>query len=164
MTKHSKMYKKRRSSSKRRHHRRMHGGTDLAATVKHYQDVLNDNIKIDTKNVGYCDADCTPHVYYDQDPDFKQLGGRRKSKKHLKGGQQFPTKEEIIAANNAVQGKFLPIQMHPGYLNLATVDNLVKYETFLKKLNKNPLMRAQLGGKSKRKSKKSGGKKTRRLH
>jgi hypothetical protein len=133
--------------------RRFHGGTPLIQTLKQYRDLINDNVKIDTKNDGYCDADCTPHVYYDQDPEFKKLGGHRK--KSHRGG---------------TNDDFYPLQMRPGLLNLSTKPNIDKYRDYLQKLNSNPLMRAEIkeGGKrskrgTKRYKKKKSSKK-RRLH
>lgn len=144
-----------RRSKSRRRSRKSHGG-GITETVKRFQDVVNDNFKIDTDNAGYCDADCTPHVYYDQDPNFKQLGGRRhrKNKKSLRGGD----------------GQFVPLQMHPSLLNFATPGHLKLYGDSLKKWNANPLMRAELHGgrrhrhKTGKKTSKKKSKKSRRLH
>ena len=45
----------------------------LEKQLKDYRESMNDAVRINTKTTGYCDADCTPHLYFDK--DIIKIGG-----------------------------------------------------------------------------------------
>lgn len=170
----------------RKHSNKKLGGNydGLLNDIEKYRKAVNNNIRIDTENAGYCDADCNPHMYYDQDDKFTKLGGKRrkksKSRRRYHGGMKttvrpvdFPTDDgKGLFKSVDVDGKVLstkegdlyPIQMHPSVFPLATKASVEKYTKFLHTLNDEPLMRVQFGGKKRKSKSKRKAKKSKRFH